>query len=333
MILVLRALGIGDLCVAVPALRALRAAHPDEDLVLAAPRWLAPLVRRVGVAARQVPVEGLAWPEWPAAVRAPRLAVNLHGSGPQSHRLLARARPGRLLAFACPAAGHFGGPQWTVDDPEHETRRWCRLLHWYGIPADPTDLSLPRPISPAIAPARGIAGPVPVGATVVHPGAKAAERCWPARRFAEVAAALVDAGHEVVVTGSAGERELVDGVVRASGLPDSAGYAGRLDVAELATLVAYARLVVSNDTGVGHLATGYGTASVVLFGPTLPAQWGPPPGNGRHQVLARGGGGGALPRIPAAEVLAAAARALAAAGSPASGGLSSVEPRRAVAPG
>ncbi|MBF4996208.1 glycosyltransferase family 9 protein, partial [Nocardia sp. BSTN01] len=41
--LVLRALGLGDLLTAVPALRALRAARGDDHLVLAAPRWLAPM--------------------------------------------------------------------------------------------------------------------------------------------------------------------------------------------------------------------------------------------------------------------------------------------------
>ncbi|MFJ6956292.1 glycosyltransferase family 9 protein, partial [Micromonospora aurantiaca] len=41
MILVLRALGVGDLATAVPALRGLRAGLPGRELVLAAPGWLA----------------------------------------------------------------------------------------------------------------------------------------------------------------------------------------------------------------------------------------------------------------------------------------------------
>jgi ADP-heptose:LPS heptosyltransferase len=42
---------------------------------------------------------------------------------------------------------------------------------------------------------------------------------------------------------------------------------------------------VSGDTGVAHLATAFGRPSVVLFGPTSPATWGPPPGRGEHRVL------------------------------------------------
>ena len=34
--------------------------------------------------------------------------------------------------------------------------------------------------------------------------------------------------------------------------------------------------MVSGDTGIAHLASAYGTPSVVLFGPVDPAQWGPP---------------------------------------------------------
>ncbi|MFS8664218.1 MAG: hypothetical protein LOD84_00790 [Limnochordales bacterium] len=141
MILVLRALGVGDLATAAPALRGLRRAFPRDELCLAAPAWLAPLVELVGGIDRLVPVAGLGPVRWP--VHGPQVAVNLHGRGPQSHRLLATAEPARLLGFACPEAGHDDGPRWRSD--EHEVHRWCRLLHWYGVPADRHDLALRVP--------------------------------------------------------------------------------------------------------------------------------------------------------------------------------------------
>ncbi|WP_030489128.1 glycosyltransferase family 9 protein [Micromonospora chokoriensis] len=271
MILVLRALGVGDLVTAVPALRALRAAYPARELALAAPAWLAPLVDLVGGVDRLVDTAGL---DRPLRVgSAPRVAVNLHGRGPQSHRLLAATRPGRLFAFANPDAGCVDGPRWAVD--EHEVDRWCRLLSWYDIPADRTDLCLRRP---------GSAG-LPSGVTVLHPGSKIPAKRWPAERFAALARALTDQGHRVLLTGSADERALTARVADAAGLPPDAVLAGRTDLGALAALVANARLVVSGDTGVAHLATGYGTASVVLFGPVPPAHWGPPPDRPRHRVL------------------------------------------------
>ncbi|MDG4830227.1 glycosyltransferase family 9 protein [Solwaraspora sp. WMMD1047] len=271
MILVLRALGVGDLATAVPALRGLRAAYPDRTLALAAPGWLAPLVGLVGAVDRLIPLDGLPGAGLPA--RSPYRAVNLHGRGPQSHELLLATRPGRLIAFRCPAAGHPGGPDWTAD--EHEVRRWCRLLDWYGVPTDPTDLTL-RPPGPR---------PVPVGATVLHPGGKDALRRWSPSRFARLAGRLARSGHRVVVTGSAGERELAERVAADAGLPADRVLAGRTGLLDLAALVAGARLVISADTGVAHLATGYGTPSVVLFGPIRPDHWGPPPDRPWHRVI------------------------------------------------
>ncbi|MFU8851472.1 glycosyltransferase family 9 protein [Micromonospora sp. SL1-18] len=276
MILVLRALGVGDLAAAVPALRGLRAGLPGRELVLAAPAWLAPLADLVGVVDRVLPTDGLAdRPSW--SIPPPEVAVNLHGQGPRSHRMLAATRPGRLLAFANAVAGHAGGPAWHDDehDDEHEVRRWCRLLHWYDLPADPADLALRRPPMPGH----------PAAATVLHPGSKIPAKRWPAERFAALARTLTGRGHRVVLTGSADERDLACRVARGAGLPPDGVLAGRTDLAELAALVADARLVVSGDTGVAHLATGYGTPSVVLFGPEPPARWGPPADRPRHRVL------------------------------------------------
>jgi ADP-heptose:LPS heptosyltransferase len=290
-ILALRALGIGDLATAVPALRALRAARPGDVIALAAPGWLAPLVELTGAVDRHVPVEGLSPRPLPPAA----WAVNLHGRGPQSHRLLLDSGPGRLLGFACAAAGHLDGPEWMSQ--EHEVSRWCRLLRWYGIPSDPDDLDLLPPAPGRVA--------VPDGATVVHVGAKEDGRRWPADRFAAVAGALAAAGHRVVVTGSPAELPRAARVARRAGLPGTAVYAGRIDLTRLASLVARARLVVSGDTGVAHLATAYRVPSVVMFGPEPPARWGPPAGRPWHRPLWREAGDH-VAAIPVEDVLAAA---------------------------
>lgn len=278
-ILVLRALALGDFLAAVPAYRALRRAFPRHRVLLAAPAGLAPLVPLTGAVDALVPVPGLGHPiPWNGG--PPDVAVNLHGRGPGSHRMLDAMLPRKVLTFAHSSYPHLRGARWRAG--EHETSRWCRLLTHYGIPADPADLTLAVPEVP----------PPALGSVVVHPGAGAPSRRWPADRFAAVAAALRRAGHHVVVTGTVGERRLCEQVARQAGLPAASVLAGRTGLVNLAALVSAARLVVSNDTGVAHLATAYRVPSVVLFGPTGPDEWGPPPDRPWHRALwgARGSG-------------------------------------------
>ena len=269
----LRALGLGDFLTAVPALRAVRRALPASRLVLAAPVAFEPLVPLVGAVDELRPARELQPVDWAGA--PPDVAVNLHGRGPQSTRLLRALRPRRLVAFEKRSSG-VPGPAWRPD--EHEVARWCRLVtEGLGAPADPSDLRLAVPAQP----------PVVSEAVVVHPGAASRSRRWPLRRFAAVARAAADRGELVVVTGSSGERPITAELCRLAGLPPDRDLAGTTSLLELAAVVASARLVVCGDTGLAHLASAYATPSVVLFGPVSPALWGPP-ADGPHRVLARG---------------------------------------------
>jgi ADP-heptose:LPS heptosyltransferase len=267
-LVVLRALGLGDFLTGVPALRALAAAFPDHHRVLLAPAWLEPLVALLRGAVDEIAdVEGRAAvpAALPAAARDADVAVNLHGRGPQSHAALRATAPRRLVAFGS------GGPQWRAG--EHEVLRWCRLLAESGIPADPAALDLDAP-----------AGVEHHGATVVHPGAAAPARRWPVERWAAVVRAERAAGRPVLLSAGPGEETEALAVAAAAGLPADGVRAGGT-LADLARLVAGAGRVACADTGVAHLATALRVPSVVLFGPTPPAEWGPPPDRGRHRVL------------------------------------------------
>lgn len=297
-LLVYRALGLGDFLTGVPALRALARAFPDHRRVLAAPRAIAPLAALSGAVSEVADARPLAPP--PPALHGADVAVNLHGRGPESHAVLRATGPRRLIAFAvtaAPDAAPGGAP--APDGPpapgpapggapaldvaaawrpgEHEVARWCRMLAAHGIAADPRELDLPAPAGRVPALARG--------ATVIHPGAASAARRWPAERWAAVARAERAAGRRVVVTGGAGERSLALGIATAAGLQEDAVLAGRTDLAGLAAVVAAAGRVACGDTGVAHLATAFGVPSVVLFGPTPPHEWGPPADRPRHRAL------------------------------------------------
>ncbi|MGQ5634728.1 MULTISPECIES: glycosyltransferase family 9 protein [unclassified Streptomyces] len=269
-VLVLRALGLGDLLTGVPALRGVRRACPGHRIVLALPPGLTEAALATGAVDAVFPAEA---PEravpslthW--AGPPPDLAVDLHGNGPESRDALAALHPRRLLAHACP-----DGPPWQAQ--AHERDRWCAFLRAYGIPADPLDLRLPEPDTPSPAP----------GAVVVHPGAASGSRRWPGERYAAVVRCLRAAGHRVVLTGGPGEEALVRSVAERSGQPAGDVLAGGLPYGELSALVAGSSLVLSGDTGPAHLAVAHGTPSVTLFGPVSPRLWGPPP-SPRHLAL------------------------------------------------
>ncbi len=112
---------------------------------------------------------------------------------------------------------------------------------------------------------------VVAGLTIVHPGAAAAARRWPAERFAEVAAQLRREGHRVVITGGNAERSLAEEVAAASGAPTMLD----LPLLRLLAVVAAARLVVCGDTGIGHVASNYRTPSVAALRTGLAGPMGP----------------------------------------------------------
>ena len=269
-IVILRALGLGDLLTGVPALRGLRRAFPDAHITLATPEPLRALALLTDAVDDVLATPGLG--SLTASTRRPHVAVNLHGRGPESIADLLRLRTQILLTHAHPEFSEIDGPPWQQDC--HEVDRWCRMLAWFDIAADPEDLRItsPEPGTPYH------------GAVVIHPGASAMSRCWPAQRYAAVAAELRRLGNDVVVTGSRRERELADFVTGSAGLPASANLAGLLSVTELLAVIADARLLVCGDTGVAHVATATGTPSVLLFGPTSPTHWGPRT-DGPHRVL------------------------------------------------
>lgn len=265
-VLVLRALKLGDLLVAVPALRALRRAFPEHRITYAAQSWLRPIVDLVG-GIELLDTHGLDVPidRSPGSVD---VAVNLHGNGLESRSRIAALEANRVIGHR---ADGQQGPEW--DPHAHERVRWSQLVQWHGIPSDPADYLLLRPAAPSPAP----------GAVVIHPGAAYGSRHWPVERFAAVAGTLHEAGHQVVFTGSSSERPRALAVAEACGLGEQAVLAGTLGLDEFAALVAEAACVVSADTGAAHLASAYQVPSVVLFGPAPVSSWGPPPGP--HVVL------------------------------------------------
>lgn len=105
---------------------------------------------------------------------------------------------------------------------------------------------------------------------VVHPGATAASRRYPADRFGQAASIVHRATDaQVVFTGDATEAQLIEEARAAMNAP-SLSLAGQLTLGQLAALIDCADLLLSNNTGPVHIAAARGTPVVVLYALTNP---------------------------------------------------------------
>ncbi len=166
-----------------------------------------------------------------------------------------------------------------VLDPEparevrHEVRRQLDLVATVGCRAQDERLSLRVPAT-ARRRVSALLEEVGIDRTrrwlLVHPGATAPSRRYPPEAFAQVARRLVlDEGWQVVFTGTAPERPLIEGIQRAMAAP-SQSLAGSVKLPELVALVEAAPLLLSNNTGPVHIAAAVGTPVVDLYALTNP---------------------------------------------------------------
>src|SRR5262245_20072794 len=242
-IAVLRALpGVGDLLCAVPALRAVRRAHPEASVTLAGlaeaawfvdryPDLLDDLLVVAGVAglAEVTPDHGVA-ARFTARARARRfdLALQLHGDGVTSN-VVAEALGARRTVVPSP---------YRNDLPE--VRRMLAVTAAAGCPSVGEAIVLPiYPDEPPTAFAlAGAIGPQ----ACLHPGASRPANRWPAECFAAVGDWLAATGHRVILTGSRRERTLTAAVAAAMEAP-AVDLAGRTTIGTLGALFARARVV------------------------------------------------------------------------------------------
>lgn len=104
---------------------------------------------------------------------------------------------------------------------------------------------------------------------VINPGAtNSGAKRWPAERFARTADRLNEVqGFQTVIVGTAGDRPVAQEVARQMRSP-AAVIAGQTSITELKGVLAWATLVISNDTGTSHVSAALGIPTVVVFGPT-----------------------------------------------------------------
>jgi len=291
-IAVFRALYLGDLLLAVPALRALREGFPQAEITLIGLPWAASFAHRFRRYVDRF-VEFVGYPgisEVPVNMERIKpfldaqqaygydLVVQMHGSG-QTSNAFVLALGGRTTAgytigtFSAASRALTWSAPYPTDQPE--------VLRNLGLAAlagcahlDPT-LEFPlcaEDRAEATALLSGLPrarGPV-IG---FHPGASRPARRWPTAYFAALADELArEVDGAIIFTGGPDEELIVQEVVdKMTTRP--LNLAGKTSLGGLAALMSRMDLFISNDTGPAHLANALATPSITIFGPTEPRRW------------------------------------------------------------
>jgi heptosyltransferase II len=298
---------LGDVAMALPLLRALRASRPDAEITLLAKPAFAPLLRSLGIAdrVRELPARGPGYFAHFAGLRAQYPDVWLLLTNSFRGDLEARAagcpqrfgirRPGRgrpLLSEAYSLPGGFD------EGRHHQLELWENFLRHFGLDA-PLDCSpFPPPARPA-APGRG-----PIG--LIAGSENDPSKRWPVPHWRELIAALP--GERFVLLGTPGDAPITAAIAAGQEPSRAQDLAGKTDLPGFAAALAGCRLLVTNDTGGMHLANALGVPVVALFGPTNPIRTGPVFAS-PYRILQPPGcpptGGGALADLAPAAVAAA----------------------------
>jgi ADP-heptose:LPS heptosyltransferase/lauroyl/myristoyl acyltransferase len=263
---------LGDVVMALPWLRALRASRPDAEIILVAKAAFLPLLAQAGVADRVEPLP----------VRGPGYLAHfwrLRSEYPDVWLLFTHSLRGDLEAWCAGAPQRFGlvrsgrmrplltdayrPPADSDEGRVHQFARWGDFLRHFGLQGPPD-------LSPLVAPtADGADGPIGL-----IPGSEnnPAKR-WPVAHWRALVEALPAA--RFVIFGTANDAPIAQAIAAGFAPGRVEDRAGRTDLAAFATGLRGCRLLVTNDTGGMHLANALGVPLVALFGPTNPIRTGP----------------------------------------------------------
>ena len=121
---------------------------------------------------------------------------------------------------------------------------------------------------------------------ILQPGARYWFKAWPPERFAELADRLTSQyGCQVLIGGSHQDIDLAE-QIRQMAKSSPINAAGCTTIKQFAAIAKKSALFVGSDSGAMHIASAVGTPVVALFGPSSPVEWGPR--GGAAEVIYKG---------------------------------------------
>jgi ADP-heptose:LPS heptosyltransferase len=287
-IVVFRALQLGDLLCSIPAFRALRTTYPDAEITLVGLPWAESLLTRFPDYFDAF----IAFPGYPGlpeqelepekTVRFLReiqqqkfdLALQMQGNGSIVNPLVE-------LFGAFYTAGFYREEDYRPNplflkypDNVPEIERHLLLMNHLGIPSVGKELEFPLNSYDHDAFDQLNLQIVPQKYVCIHPGSRSIARQWPPAYFASLADYCQEQGFDVIITGTKDEALLADEVMQ-NMKHEAYNLAGKTSLGAVAVLIKNSFALISNCTGVSHIAAAYGTPSVVISLHGEPKRWSP----------------------------------------------------------
>ncbi len=267
-LLVIRLSSFGDIVLAEPVTRALKAHYPGSRVTFAVCREYTGLpglfssVDAVSAYSKHGPAPGL-----DLTGRAYDIVIDLQANR-HSRRITARLGPGRILRYRRPRLRRFFSvylPRlWRGPQP-HTVKTYFRPLEPLGIGYS-DEVPQITPVPEMVMEGRTLVGRGPV--VGICPGSSSEHKSWGDERFARLVN-ILKGKHKVLLVGSTEDGPAIERVLRKDSGHDTKVYVGE-DVGMISALLALCRVTVTNDSGLMHLAAAVGSRPVAIFGPTSP---------------------------------------------------------------
>ncbi|MBI5005689.1 MAG: lipopolysaccharide heptosyltransferase II [Nitrosomonadales bacterium] len=294
-ILVIAPSWVGDCMLMQPMLHRLQQRHPGVRIDVLAPPWTEKLLRQMPEV-NDVIINPFPHGMFGLLARR-RLGLQLRAAGYDQAIVLPNSWKSALVpAYAgIPVRTGFTGEMryGLLNDARRlDKKRWPLMVERFAVLAEATKADIARPLaSPALQVSEaqratalskfGLTLEKPVA--IFCPGAEyGPAKRWPAHYYAELAQYLRTHGYAVWLIGSPKDKEVADKIV-ALGNEPCRNLCGVTDLSEAIALLSCADLVVSNDSGLMHIAAALDRPMLALFGSSSPQFT--PPLSDKAQVL------------------------------------------------
>jgi ADP-heptose:LPS heptosyltransferase len=288
-IIVFRALQLGDMLCHIPAMRALRQAYPQANITLAGMPWGKSFTERF----HQYFDDFIWFPGYPGLPeqtvdpvmfasflnkvqnRHFDLALQMQGNGTIVNAMVELFEAHYTAGFYltgdyAPNLDYF----MPYPDNGSEIERHLRLMEFLGIPSQGVELEFPLTRQDQHDYDDLKLHLLHKEYVCIHPGSRGAWRQWPTPHFAAMADYAIACGFEAVITGTKDETGIVNEVIGYMKQP-AVNLAGKTSIGAMGVLIKNAYALISNCTGVSHMAAAFKTPSIVISMDGEPERWGP----------------------------------------------------------